>query len=60
MIKKSIKRYYVKDNSSMNTTTEKGKQLPLTNIHWTSIQLPCDTHCSLPQTGRLVHLSICS
>lgn len=56
MIKKSIKRYYVGDNSSMNTKTEKGKQLSLTNIPWTSIQLPCDTYCSLPQTGHLVNL----
>lgn len=31
----------------MNTKTEKGKQLPLTNIPWTSV-LHFDTYCSFP------------
>lgn len=40
----------------MNTKTE--KQLPLTNIPWTSVQLPRVTYRSLPQTGNLVYLCI--
>lgn len=53
---KSTKHYYVEDRSSMNTKTE--RQLPLTNIPWTSVQLPLVTHHSLPQTGNLLYLCI--
>lgn len=53
---KSTKHYYVEDSSSMNTKTE--RQLPLTNIPWTSVQLPLVTHHSLPQTGNLLYLCI--
>lgn len=56
--KKSTQHYYVEDSSSVNTKTEKRKELPLTNSPRTSIQLHCVTQYSLPQTGCLVYFCI--